>query len=778
MNLKIFLTAFISGIFCAFPTNIFGCGGEVDPYDYYISFFSRKLVTDQEQRPFFYTNLLLFYDGDYYGTENIDHSAIMIKDWKKYTGNKVDEKEVEAYLFSEPKENIEHVLQSWNNKKELKNIADSNALAKYFINNKNRNAFEYLNIARKTEALSVRELWSANPVRDSAYLETIENEILKLLSDKPDDFLKERLAFQLCKTNFYQGDFQSCIDYYNTFFNDDEVSLLQQQALSYKAGSYYRSGRNKEAAYDFTKLFAENILDRQTVFMGFLWSTNYCDPQLESLYVEQCKTEAEKTLMLSMFALHGSTPKLHLIKQIQPQDPSNPILPLLVSREVHKMEERYLSPDLEEFKTGDKQYDFYFHEDADETPLIETIQYLESLGKEKTIHQAFYLTAAAHLLFINKEYERSEAFIARAESISNKPDVRDQLNFLKLINASRNSKLEEKNFEHNILPLLEWLQQKAATDPEYRLFEKNYYSRILAQHYHQTDNETKAALAFGLSDQSKNSIYGEGISFLRNHMATDDLLTLYEMFNRKDLSAYEHFMLHNTSFNAANVADVIGTSYMRDHDFKNAIAWLKKNADPAELRITDWYGNETNVDPFYDYVNDYERFDKKLAQPYTKLSLAEEMLKLEGKLKTATNKEQLSRIYYKLASGYYNMSYYGNSYYAVVYYRPTTLWNTGEYELEWEKEYFGVHKAKEYYQKAYELTSNKEFKAACAFLVIKCDQRQVITEPYYYGSNSDSSWKAFKYNKGFAQFQKDFGDTKYFNYVFERCSYLRDFVER
>jgi len=138
-----------------------------------------------------------------------------------------------------------------------------------------------------------------------------------------------------------------------------------------------------------------------------------------------------------------------------------------------------------------------------------------------------------------------------------------------------------------------------------------------------------------------------------------------------------------------------------------------------------------------------------------------------------------------LASAYYNMSYYGNTWMAVAYDRPNTLWNTGNYKADWEKEYFGVHKAKDYYTKAYELTSaNKEFKAAAYFLSAKCVQRQLL-HPEYDWNNYDGYesklkvfQKKFMQNTMFANFKKEFGSTKFYQYAYTRCSYLKDFVAK
>ena len=109
-------------------------------------------------------------------------------------------------------------------------------------------------------------------------------------------------------------------------------------------------------------------------------------------------------------------------------------------------------------------------------------------------------------------------------------------------------------------------------------------------------------------------------------------------------------------------------------------------------------------------------------------------------------------------------------------------WNEGHYKQSWEKEYYGVYKAKAYYQKAYDAAADKEFKASCLFMVIKCAQRQLAWPAYNYKNpgEADKQQAAFerkyKYSPLFAKFKNEFGATKFYQYAYNRCSYLRDYV--
>jgi hypothetical protein len=200
-------------------------------------------------------------------------------------------------------------------------------------------------------------------------------------------------------------------------------------------------------------------------------------------------------------------------------------------------------------------------------------------------------------------------------------------------------------------------------------------------------------------------------------MNTAAIEKLYAYLNNPSPSAFEQFVIRNNGIRNDDVIDMMGTTHLRDFNFATAIEWMQRSPQSPKLihESYNWKTDKTiktNINPFHDYLNDWQRNEKPAAKPFTKLSFAQQMLAMERSLDTMKNKEQLAKTYYQLASGYYNMSYYGNSWQVVAYYRPSTAWNSGQYKADWEKEYFGVHKARGYFQKAYELTGNKEFKAA------------------------------------------------------------------
>jgi hypothetical protein len=798
MRLKICLSAFISAFLLSFPQNIIGCADVGDPEDYYTSFFSRAVSGTENYKPFYYTALLTFYD-DWDGDIPVSYeNDKIIQEWKQYCGNKATTKEVADFIYGAGEKDVNNLLQHIASNKPLQ-VPDSirnNSLTQCFISQKATAVLSYLSFAKKLESISAATpQWEEAPPKDFAKLKKYTAEANQLFNSTTDAFLKNKYAYLRCKVAFYNEMYSDCIKWYDEHFTPSNTAAVNGLALSYKAGSYYRLGKKKEAAYHFAKAFQATEHNKKQNYLSFMWSR---DLEQRDAYVAQAQNNEEKALLLSMFAMHGTEYALKDLQEIYNLNPTSNLLPLLAVREINKIEDHYLSPMLNGEEGGKPYYFLWNVEKPDAMPekqtLISMIPFFEKLYKDgKAPNRELYITGAAYLSFINKDFAKAKSYLKDAHKIASSERTKDQLQLINLLIAVNEKETIDAKTETAILPSLNWLVERAKQDKSYRIFLRNFFSQILAQKYEQQNDAHKAALAYGIADLpfmgEQNDVYNSNsaIDYIRTEMTTEQLLKLHQFFTSSP-TTYDQFLGKYTSIGREQVIDVIGTSYLRDHDFTKAVEWLKQASKPESLTISTYnYATDkemvVNVNPLHDYLNDWQRYDKPVTKPYTKLSLAQKMIELQQKAESAETPEAQARTYYQLANAYYNMSHYGNSWNAVTYYRSSSSWNEGNYTTTWEKEYYGVYKANEYYQKAYTLSQDKEFKAAAYFLMAKCTQRQ-LPQPTYsdnyeqYEKNQLAFERKFKNNPLFPQFVKEFGSTKFYQYAYNRCSYLRDFVSK
>lgn len=804
-HLKTFIQTLAISTLLTLPQNIIGCGPMMDPFDYYVSFFSKSTITNPGNQPFFYTALLDFYDDWEEVADSTFLNQSVIDEWQQYAGENATRKDVIAAVYGVKTADLRKLQTAF----KLPNTVlppsiNHNSMLQAMLRNNKQDAINYLLLAKSIEPFcTLPDEWSETPDKDSLTINTYIKQAQQGWQQTTDSFLKNKYAFLRCKLAFYNNRLMDCIRWYEEGFSHQPAAAVQPMALSYQAGAWFRMGKGKEAAYAFSKTFAtSSAAQKKNIFRGFLWATDRCNPSLLNAYSNMATTPQEKALLVGMFGLYGAAYHTNIIEKTFLLDANCPVLPLLVQRQINKIEEKYLTPKLNN-QAGTKAF-YYNWMEPDSTLLSDTAVYttlalLEKMaGTPAASNRALYATGASYLSYILGDANRSRKNIATAKTLSPANAIADQLQLITLLLQTSEVKELDTATENTLLPSLQWLQSKAATNLEYGIFYRNFLSQILAPAYFRKGEPFKTTVAFGKADMavptdsSRFSYYGpttHAASYLQNNLDTKQIEALYEYLTQKTPSAYDVFLMQQNSLNTTLVADMMATTYLRDANFASAIFWLQKmkKQSPltAELHNQKTYKiTRININPFHDYINDSERYQKPSPTAYSKLSFAQKMLRLQQELDTLQQPEAKAKAYYQLATGFYNMSYYGNSWRTVAYQRPSSSWNTGQYNAEWEKEYFGVYRAKEYYLKAYALSSNKEFKAAAYFLAAKCAQRQIARPPeaweqYELWEKKMAQFqRAFHHNKMFAPFKKEFGSTKFYQIAYNRCSYLRDFATR
>ena len=208
--------------------------------------------------------------------------------------------------------------------------------------------------------------------------------------------------------------------------------------------------------------------------------------------------------------------------------------------------------------------------------------------------------------------------------------------------------------------------------------------------------------------------YYDWYGYIDAELNTKELESLVSELNKKSTNSFDEWKKNVIKNNFNKINDLMGIKYMRDDNLKMAYVYFSK---VSKSHYTNGLFNEN---PFYK-IKGYMNFDKK--QTYINLDKASVTLTLMNHLnlsKTIKNKNR-DLHYFLAANCYYNMTYYGNSW---MMKRISWSNNLAESNMIDEKEYYTCKQAKELYQKAFNLTKSKEFKALCAYMIAKCDARK------------------------------------------------------
>jgi hypothetical protein len=226
----------------------------------------------------------------------------------------------------------------------------------------------------------------------------------------------------------------------------------------------------------------------------------------------------------------------------------------------------------------------------------------------------------------------------------------------------------------------------------------------------------------------------------------------------------------------------LGTTYLRELDFQKAaktLAGLPKDHKIKEIK--NWYdADESDItpNPFIVTINDYPK--KYGKESTTKLKYAERMARLENAIKTEKNNQKKAEYYFQMATGIYQTSTYGNAW-SLVSYDWSSTDNHAASTLHWQRNYLQTKSAKEWYSKARTLSTDKEFKAKCTFMLAKCEQKDFVytneSRWQYYDSPLKNPFYRFSMqNKYFKELSTQYKDTPFFTIASRECTYLRDFL--
>lgn len=791
-------------IFClAFPYNIIGCaGGDSDPYDYYVSFFNKNITETKGFEPFYYTNVQFLYQEK----EPVTTSEITAAEWVSYGNNSFSGKEAHAFVVDYARKDLSNLYFHLEKNQPLQ-IPDSvknNGMTKYFMISKDFEALGYIMYAKQVEP-NVTGHWSAwEPIaRDQEKMAKLLKNGQQLYAVAKNNFIKLRLAYQVVRLAHYSGRFDECSRLYDTLVKPNPTaSVLQDLSLSLKAGALMRLGKKNEAAYLFSKLFSRSEVKRVSNYMSFDWSVKRFDEANRKAVLAFCKNDEEKANLLGLFALGSNHNELNTLQQIQQLAPKSPLLEILLLREMNKLEEFFYTPSLAFKKGKEKAYINYTSLDrTDKTYLAfeeeakDFAVFCQEASRQKaTPDKALYSLAAAHALLITADYPASRKWLDNTKKLKLSQKLQDQWAMTNLLWTINTTTIFDNKFEEQLFPSLQWLEKKAATDPEYGLFYRRLFTEIIGPRYQGSTgpNKVKYLLCTGVGDwinqqycKEHYGYYGGALEKLRTELPAEEVEQLIQLMESKKLNVFEKYIVSHNAFTKDDVNDVAGTTWLRQFNFAAAEKWFNKI--PAGYYAKEPYSFYLAANPFADLVLDTHAPTDQDTVKYTKLSFSRKMQQLEKDAAAATDAEKKARLHYELAKGYYQMSYWGNSWLLVQY-----SWSSGgglkqeQDLLPGEKEYYGVYKAEDQYAKAFALTKDKNFKARCLFMMAKCDQKQ-ITMPAYgsYPEYADYEKAKAAYQKSFQEnrqqftvLAKEYTTTPFYTMAYNTCSYLKDFVRK
>lgn len=803
MTLKRSITlAFSMLLLIPFEQWVQACGGDYDPYDYYPSFFASDINPDPVYEAFRHTDYLPYYNNWYsYDQQSAGEAPDPnIGEWLTYCGKAAAWSDIDSFVYRYSYQDLSNLYYHIE-KGNLLNVPSAvqrNTFTQWFLKQKDLEALGYLMHAKKCEPLanaSSTNYWE--PVqRDTSGSGRLIKSGLQLHKAAKKEFFQWRYAFQVIRTAFYSGRYQQTLRLFDELIGDKTAAnTMYPRILSLKAGALYKTGKDAEAAYLYSRVF--DLSDaKESTHISYEWSS---DSVSTDDIIRYCRDGHEKAVVYIMDGLYRHSEEDEgpdLLQKAYTADPSVKALDIVMTREINYLEQNFMTEDITRTYTGKapawgwgqgyyptntEQKDwtgarnnFYRRIDA----LNAFAQKVATEGKNG--RRAYWWLASSYLYFMKNEPSMSEQYLAKAEKEALTPHEKNVAEVIRSLYILRADGKITAATEAKLLPRLKAMQARAfkedrSSNAATKTF-VDFTSVALAHAYFAQKDEIKALYVLAIAGNNQVSTsFQDWSGTILEGMGPEGIERVKAFYNKPSKTAYEKWLTEGSAYDTDRLNELEATFYLRRRDFTKALELLKNV--PAET-----FRDYSLPDPFVASVRDQQEYEPAdTARWWTKRDFAKRMTELEKKMQQDPRDAQAAFDY---ATGLYGMSYYGKAHNICTYYRSSVdgdaYFLNDKLDAD-EKEFYGVYQSEQYYLKALANTSNMELKAKCLFMAAKCWQKRcnLETSEHSWSHYGDENYYRYSLsNPYFKQLKDGYTATKFFGESQASCSYLQDYLRK
>lgn len=785
-----FLRSFSLLILLVLPINIFSCGWSE-------SYETIRLALFRASLPSFAKLDRYVYSTDLYNYSNqISHKdqEINCKEWVAKLGGNIKAQDVYEILYS-----TDAAI--------LQNAIDSDSLTLRFKQNsfianldlpKNKPFLKYISIAKRCEFGSeIDNKWENwDFTKSDVILDNDYTNFDKEIDKQTDPFLKERYAFLQLRSIFYDGlvVYESENDktpntiqsLYDTYFKNNSKTILAEWAKYYVAIGL----EDKVLSNYYLSQILVNSDDKANACI------QHFDDKLVNQTLELAKNDTEKGIIKSIELLSNPAPTIENLKEIATLIPNNDIFSFLVQREVNKIEDWIFTPKYSNTSRSDEYVEGATQSDYDkirEENKIKDLKYLQDLKtllievqpKTGGQHKDFLSSAIAHLCFVNDEIDEGKKFTNSISANAN-PSIQLQKNVQLALVALKQENIKSEEVQEKLYNYFNEIEDAASYDST--LF-KSMYSlyRIVSEDFYDKKEVITAGLLFMKSENKQdnfgdysynyysnysNKYFYTYIGYFDRYANTNDIDVLIDLAQKTNKTNFERYICSGNIPKDINIyRDLKGTIAFRNNDLE--LAQKTFTEMPKDFWKTTYeFKNYLNENPFFPKALNYANINRKFDYNFNKANFVKQMIQLRDS-KTASD-------YLKLANAYFNVSCYGNAWMMTSYEQSDGSYNDYIYgdSVENQKKfglgnYFYLTLAKDYYQKALQLSKNKEQKAVCSLMIFECDYYN-FSSLGYEEVNGVQVPRKFLPGREIYDFNSIYADTKVFAKF--NCPLLEQFI--
>jgi hypothetical protein len=775
------------------------CGWFEYAETYRISVFKAELPGMHAFRPFFYTPELMY--ASYAPERNSDWQA-NCREWNKCLGSNMVPNDIYTILYQAGPEMFMLAVSDSN----LHQTFEGNTFIETLLKPQHKDWLEYLIFAKQNEYnnLFLDNPWNGGNTKPGHQHRQLMETALQRMENGKDMNLQERYAYQLIRLYRQAGMNNETTGLYKRYFANRKETVLKYWAMLHYAEAMAALGKNTEANYLFSLVFNHSAEKRVRAF-------KLSNKTSLAKALALAKSNDEKAGIWAMLALANPGPALDQIRNVYENNPLHHTMPLLVMREINKLEDWIFTPVMTNHQPS-------FHPvidrwlEKDENNSIQSVnrrndlKYLERFSgflalAHKKLGAGLYdyiWLARGHLGLMAGNNSEALSFFGHIPHHAH-PSVLVQKDIALVLyycfeNKAGNSKIKEEL--GNTLIRLEKTAQK-----------NNDYMKVLhslcevVSRAYKAEGDIVSAMllklkaeayknkyesnrmdwyynSFDSNSDGYNDNYYWYLAYLDRYALPRDIDQLIARTEKTTKSSFEQFLCSQPLPPKNALLDLKGTLALRQGDIKAASLAFSAIPDGYWENVYE-FGHYLNADPFLPpnsqgYSNPYK---------FNKAKVVGELLDLVDQAIKSPSKA--AGTYIKAGHFFYNASYWGNSWMMLSYSKtnsPAKNWS-GFYYYDvifgdlnshasgFTDNFYQNKLATYYYRKAAESNPDKEQQAIIAFMNYCCHRNNYLWE------NLQKGWdeEVKPYQPGFlADLYQNYSNTQVFNEL--RCPLMDDFA--
>jgi hypothetical protein len=680
-----------------------------------------------------------------------------LQEWNHYFGGNLPANDIKYIIYEAKAEHLVDLQVKWKfHDFKLREELETNAVIQRLIAKPDSAFLQYILLAKACEPFVTNyDYWDQNPNKsDTDTLLSLAMQAQHAYAACHSPFLKLRYGYQAVRLLRYAEDWNSSVAAFDTMVAPlKQHSIIRYWALEQKAGALYKLDRGSEGAYWFSKVFLECPSRRPIAFSSFSISRdsewNEC--------MKFCKTTNEKTTLFFLRGINPWNSILDEMRNIYALNPASEYLPVLLSREINRLENGSFDSDPMNWYYGKR------NNNKDTITIHLLRQFIDTCVVHKKVASLDMWKLASSYL----EYLDGDDATARKTLLDLKASCRTK-NILE------------------ILPCFEAFYDVAHLTIINAVNEDTLFARIDSVDHDKLRHFTISKfqqLYTTQNDTVKTFLCFHGLDDLKQML--DPVLTdqVIRWAQKSNPTSFDRFLMtqrlyssdHYSAIGQNGLWEIRGTILLGEHKLNEALTIFQSIPETEQ-----W---NSRTDPFSSRIRDCRDCDFSIdtQQTYSHLALVQTIIEYEKKIKT--DPAHAARYHRLLGNVYYNLTYFGNAGEGLTFTRDFNRFfhqDREDYPKNKKTKFdLDCSLAQSHYVAAMQLaqeTGDIELAAECCFMAAKCEQNE-----YYVTVSSDDENKTTKnmyYRTYFKLMKERYSKTRFYDKAIHECTYFNYFVSR